>query len=318
MKVIITGSAGFIGSNTADLFLRNGHTVIGIDNFDSSLYPRKLKEENIAGAITNPLFTFIEGDILDKDLYAKLPHDADCVIHLAAKAGVRPSIQNPSAYAETNIRGTLNILEWMKQNQIRKMVFASSSSIYGNSIKIPFSESDNTDNPISPYAATKKACELINYTYHHLHAMDIVNLRFFTVFGPRQRPDLAIRKFIDLIAEDKPVVLFGNGDTARDYTFIDDIADGIYKAFQYTMSGNNIYEIVNLGNNNPVKLIDMVNSIYEIMGKTPNIRYEPMQPGDVDMTYADIEKAKRILKYTPSIAFKAGLMRYIQWKDLNV
>lgn len=314
MKVIITGCAGFIGSNAAEVFLEKGHSVFGVDNFDSSLYSRELKEKNIENMRANSRFHFIEGDILDKKLYEKLPTDADCVIHLAAKAGVRPSILNPSVYAETNITGTLNILEWMKETGIKKMVFASSSSIYGNSAKIPFSENDNTDKPISPYAATKKACELLNHTYHHLYKIDFVNLRFFTVFGPRQRPDLAIRKFIDLISADKPVVLFGNGESARDYTYIDDITNGIYQAFQYVMSGSNIFEIINLGNNSPVKLVDMVNSIYAIMGKTPNIKHEPMQPGDVEITYADIEKAKRLLKYNPSTEFNTGLREYIKWR----
>lgn len=317
MKVIITGCAGFIGSSATEVFLKNGHSVTGVDNFDNSLYPGNLKEKNMEVALSKAAFHFIEGDITDKKLYSKLPSDAGCIIHFAAKAGVRPSIQNPSAYAETNIGGTTNILEWMKEIHLKKMVFASSSSIYGNANKIPFSEDDRTDKPISPYAATKKACELINYTYHHLYKMDIVNLRFFTVFGPRQRPDLAIRKFIDLINNDKPVVLFGDGGSARDYTFIDDITDGIYKAFQYTVSGSNIYEIINLGNNSPVKLIDMVSCIYEILGKTPNIKYEAMQPGDVDITYANIEKAKRLLQYNPSTEFKTGIKEYVKWWRAN-
>jgi UDP-glucuronate 4-epimerase len=185
MKVIITGCAGFIGSSATEVFLKKGHTVIGVDNFDSALYSRNLKEKNIEKALSDPLFSFNEGSILDKTLFGKLPNDTDCMIHLAAKAGVRPSILNPAAYTETNISGTLNVLEWMKEIGLKKMVFASSSSIYGNSNKIPFSENDNTDSPISPYAATKKACELLNYAWHHLNKTDIINLRFFTVFGPR-------------------------------------------------------------------------------------------------------------------------------------
>ncbi len=314
MKVIITGCAGFIGSSATEVFLKKGHTVIGVDNFDIALYSRNLKEKNIENSLSNPAFNFIEGNILDKKLFGKLPKDVDCMVHLAAKAGVRPSILNPSAYTETNITGTLNVLEWMKETGLKKMVFASSSSIYGNSNKIPFFEEDITDSPISPYAATKKACELLNYTWHHLNKTDIINLRFFTVFGPRQRPDLAIRKFIDLISADKPVVLFGTGESARDYTYIDDITNGIYRAYEYIMSGSNIYEIINLGNNSPVKLIDLVNAIYEILGKPKNIVYEPMQPGDVDVTYADIEKAKKLLKYNPSTGIKEGIEEYIRWK----
>lgn len=317
MKVIITGCAGFIGSSSVELFLEKGHTVIGVDNFDTTLYSRDSKEKNIKNALRNPAFQFIEGDILDEKLYTNLPTDIDCVIHLAAKAGVRPSIQNPAGYAEVNIKGTLNILEWMKENQIRKMVFASSSSIYGNNKKIPFSEDDTTDKPISPYAASKKACELLNYTYHHLAHIDVVNLRFFTVFGPRQRPDLAIRKFVDLISQDKPVTLYGNGESARDYTYITDITNGIYAAFGYLLSNTSVYEIINLGNNTPMKLIDLVKGIGEILNKKPDIKFEPMQPGDVDITFADITKAKQILKYSPTFGMKEGIEEYIKWNNTN-
>lgn len=317
MKVLITGCAGFIGSSTAEVFLKNGHSVIGIDNFDSILYPRNFKERNIKDIISMPAFQFIEGDIADKKLFKALPADVDCIIHLAAKAGVRPSIQHPMEYAETNITGTMNILEWMKENRHKKMVFASSSSIYGNNSKIPFCEDDMTDKPISPYAATKKACELINHTYHHLYHLDIINLRFFTVYGPRQRPDLAIRKFVDLISRDNPVILFGDGGTARDYTYIDDITKGIYSAFGYVMSKTSVFETINIGNNTPVKLIDLVNSISRILNKIPNIKYEPMQPGDVNVTYANIDKAQKLLNFSPSTGMNEGLKKYVQWRNLN-
>ena len=265
-RILLTGAAGFIGSHVAEYFIGKGFSVYGIDNFDD-FYPRAIKEHNLKNMLSYPGFTFTEGDITDKATLAKLPDNIDSVIHLAAKAGVRPSIQNPSAYIQNNITGTWNILEWMKHRKISKMVFASSSSVYGNNPKTPFSESDNVDNPISPYAFTKKSCELMNYTYHHLYNMDILNLRFFTVYGERQRPDLAIYKFIDATLEDKSITLYGDGSTARDYTYVKDIVTGVASAFDYVQAGKNIYDIINLGNNKPVKLMELVDMIYEITGK---------------------------------------------------
>jgi len=204
-------------------------------------------------------------------------------------------------------------LEFMKDNAIIKLVFASSSSVYGNNKKIPFSETDNVDNPISPYAFTKKAGELMNYTYHHLYQFDIINLRFFTVYGPRQRPDLAIHKFIKKINHNEKIVLFGDGSSARDYTYVDDTVQGIFKALEYCMNNEGIYTTLNLGNNNPVKLNDLVNLIYQEMGKEKNISYTDMQPGDVDITFADIESAKKILGYAPSISIVAGIRNFVNW-----
>lgn len=312
MKVLITGSAGFIGSHVAEYFLEQGHQVIGIDNFDP-FYNIEQKKKNLAIAQQNKNYTFIEGDITDADALAMLPQGIDAVVHLAAKAGVRPSIENPQAYTHTNIKGTLTLLEWMKQRNIKKLVFASSSSVYGNNKKTPFRETDNVDFPISPYAFTKKACELMNHTYHHLYGFDIMNLRFFTVYGPRQRPDLAIRKFVELISTGKPIQMFGDGSTARDYTFINDTRDGVYKAFEYVTGNENVFETVNLGNNSPIKLIELINCIGETLGKKPIIEQQPMQPGDVDITYADINKAKKLLGYNPSTTLQQGIAAFVNW-----
>jgi UDP-glucuronate 4-epimerase len=311
-KILITGAAGFIGSHVAEHFLSKGFSVYGIDNFDD-FYGRAIKERNLKNILSSPGFHFTEGDITDKATLAKLTDGIDTVIHLAAKAGVRPSIENPEAYIKHNITGTHNILEWMKQRHISKMIFASSSSVYGNNPKTPFSERDNVDNPISPYAFTKKSCELMNYTYHHLYQMDIVNLRFFTVYGERQRPDLAIYKFIDAALEDKPITLYGDGSTARDYTYVKDIVSGVASAFDYAQKGKNIYEIINLGNNKPVKLLELVDMIYEITEKKKNVVHIEKQAGDVEYTCADISKAHKLLGYSPSTSMKDGLMKFAEW-----
>jgi nucleoside-diphosphate-sugar epimerase len=310
--ILITGAAGFIGSHVAEHFLARGFSVFGLDNFDE-FYPRADKVRNLKNIISHPSFQFIEGDITDKAALAKLPEVIAAVIHIAAKAGVRPSIQNPEAYIKNNITGTWNILEWMKQRNIPKMIFASSSSVYGNNPKTPFSENDSVDHPISPYAFTKKSCELMNYTYHHLHGMDILNLRFFTVYGERQRPDLAIYKFFDAALEDKPVTLYGDGSTARDYTYVKDIVSGVSAALDYVMAGKNMYDIINLGNHKPVQLFDLVEMIYEITGKKKNIVYLEKQPGDVEYTCADISKAKKILGYNPSTSMRDGLVKFFEW-----
>jgi nucleoside-diphosphate-sugar epimerase len=316
-KILLTGAAGFIGSHVAEHFLGRGFSVCGLDNFDN-FYPRAVKERNLKHILPHSAFQFIEGDITDSSSLAKLPVEISAVIHIAAKAGVRPSIQNPEAYIKNNISGTWNILEWMKHRNISKMIFASSSSVYGNNPKTPFSEKDSVDHPISPYAFTKKSCELMNYTYHHLYKMNILNLRFFTVFGERQRPDLAIYKFFDAALADKPVTLYGDGSTARDYTYVKDIVSGVSAAFDYVNSGMNIYDIINLGNNNPVKLLQLVEMIYDITGKKKNIVHLEMQPGDVEYTCADIDKAKKILGYSPSTSMRDGLGNFFEWyKSIN-
>ena len=314
-KILVTGCAGFIGSHVCELLLSKNFSVIGVDNFDP-FYDKTIKIKNLSSFIDHKNFTFYEIDIT-KGL-ANIPKQPiDAIIHLAAKAGVRPSIEDPAGYINTNIAGTEKILEFMKDNNIIKLVFASSSSVYGNNKKIPFSETDNVDNPISPYAFTKKAGELLNYNYHHLYNFDIINLRFFTVYGPRQRPDLAIHKFVKKIARGEKIILFGDGDTARDYTYIDDTVQGIMKALDYCINNSNLYLILNLGNNNPVKLNDLVNVIYQEMGKEKNVSYTDMQPGDVDITFADIEKAKQLLGYAPSIDISTGIRNFIGWMNAS-
>jgi UDP-glucuronate 4-epimerase len=310
-KILVTGCAGFIGSHLCELLLSKGFAIIGVDNFDP-FYDKKIKEKNLSTFIGHKNFSFYDIDIT-KDLATIPMQSIDAIVHLAAKAGVRPSIEDPAGYIHTNIIGTEKILAFMKENAITKLVFASSSSVYGNNKKIPFSETDNVDNPISPYAFTKKAGELLNYNYHHLYNFDIINLRFFTVYGPRQRPDLAIHKFIKKIAHDEKIILFGDGGTARDYTYVDDTVQGIMKALNYCMNNSNLFLTLNLGNNNPVKLNDLVNLIYQEMGKEKNISYTDMQPGDVDITFADIENAKKILGYAPSIDISTGIRSFVTW-----
>ena len=310
-KILITGCAGFIGSSLAEKLLENKFKIVGIDNFDS-FYSKSIKLENIKGCLNHNNFQFIETDIIRKGTLDTI-QNIDLVIHLAAKAGVLPSIIDPLGYINTNIVGTNNILDFMKSKGITKMLFASSSSIYGNSKDIPFHESQIVDSPISPYAFTKRACELQNYVYHHLYNIDVLNLRFFTVFGPRQRPDLAIHKFVKLIDEGKPILMYGDGETARDYTYIDDTVTGIIGALNYILKEEKVFDIINLGNNHPVTLKELISTIYSLMGVTPNIIQMPMQPGDVDITYADITKAQQSFNYKPQKDFKEGIRDFISW-----
>jgi UDP-glucuronate 4-epimerase len=313
---LITGVAGFIGSNLAEKLLQSGHRIIGIDNFDD-FYSEDIKQKNLASIINDKNFIFYKIDIRHKEKLSSIQDKIDVIIHLAAKAGVLPSINYPHEYIDININGSHNILEFMKARNINKLVFASSSSVYGNNAKIPFAESDNVDHPISPYAFTKKTCELMNYTYHHLYKFDILNLRFFTVYGPRQRPDLAIHKFVKLIEEGKAVEMYGDGSSARDYTYIDDIVNGIEKAIGHVLAEDHIYEIINIGNNNPVTVKSLISMIYDLMGKPENIRILPSQPGDVDITYSDINKAKAILNYRPETDIRSGLKKFIEWYYAN-
>lgn len=311
VNILVTGCAGFIGSHVCALLLEKGFGVIGIDNFDP-FYSRSAKEINLAKFKDHPAFKFYEIDMTG-GLDAINEDNINVVVHLAAKAGVRPSIEDPEGYIKANIGGTQKVHEFMQAKNINKLVFASSSSVYGNNKKMPFSEDDNVDNPISPYAYTKKAGEQMNYTLHHLYKADVVNLRFFTVYGPGQRPDLAIHKFIERISGNQPLVLFGDGETARDYTYIDDTVSGIFSALQYCLQNTGVYTTINLGNNKPVKLKELVDIIYTEMGKEKNVLYEAMQPGDVDITFADISKAGRLLNYKPATTMKEGIAKFISW-----
>lgn len=310
-KILLTGCAGFIGSHLAERLLDEGYQVIGIDNFDP-FYDRAVKERNLKVLQGRPGFSFHEVNIIKASETASIP-EFDVIVHLAAKAGVLPSLKDPQGYIDTNITGTGNLLELMKQRGKKKMVFASSSSVYGNNKSIPFRETDPVDEQISPYAFTKKSCELMNYSYHHLYGMDILNLRLFTVYGPRQRPDLAIHKFIKLIDSGQPINMYGDGTTARDYTFVKDTVEGFLKAVKHIEANTGVYDILNLGNNKPVQLKDLIDAIYSAMGKQPNINPMPMQPGDVDITFADISKATELLGYQPSTSLQDGLKAFIDW-----
>ncbi len=307
---LITGAAGFIGSHVAERLLARGDRVIGLDNFDP-FYSRGIKEGNLSRALPNSSFRFVEGDIRDESLVGRIVAEEkpDVVFHSAAKAGVRPSIADPLGYEDVNVRGTLVLLEAARKAGIRHFVFASSSSVYGENPKVPFSEDDFVDHPISPYAATKKAGELIGYTVHHLSGMPVTCLRFFTVYGPRQRPDLAIHKFTRLIDEGKPIPVFGDGSTSRDYTYIDDIVDGVVRAIDRPDG----YKIINLGESTTVTLSGMIAEIERALGKKAAIDRQPLQPGDVPRTYADVEKARRLLGYEPRMPFREGIERFVAW-----
>lgn len=310
MKALVTGAAGFIGSHLCEKLIDDGHIIVGLDNFDP-FYDESVKRENIKAATASDNYRFVEGDIRDAELMGKLAGDEgfDMIVHLAARAGVRPSIEDPIGYNDVNINGTMSLLEAARENGIRKFVFASSSSVYGNNEKVPFSESDNVDFPISPYAATKKAGELICHTYSHLYGMDMTCLRFFTVYGPRQRPDLAIHKFARLIEDGKEIPVFGDGSMERDFTYIDDIIQGVAASME-RCSGYNIY---NLGESQPVRLDVLIGEIEKALGKKAKINRLPDQPGDVRRTYADIDKSVRELGYKPQTRIEEGLKKFVQW-----
>jgi UDP-glucuronate 4-epimerase len=314
MNILVTGAAGFIGSHTSEKFLSGGHSVVGIDNFDP-FYPRHFKWHNIRSLQDRRGFHFYEGDILDKKFLDELfnREKFDVVVHLAAKAGVRPSMDHIEEYYQTNVTGTVNILEKMRTKGVTRMLFASSSSIYGNNIKTPFSESDPVENPISPYASTKKSCELLCHVYCHLYGFDISCLRFFTVFGPRQRPDLAIHKFTRLIDQGKAIPFYGDGNTARDYTYVSDITDGIDCALG-KLKGYNIY---NLGESRVVLLRDLIKVLEERLGKKAILDVKAMQPGDALKTFADIEKAKMEIGYDPQFDLKTGIDHFVSWYKQN-
>jgi UDP-glucuronate 4-epimerase len=309
MKVLVTGAAGFIGSHLSERLLDDGWTVVGVDNFDD-FYDPQIKRRNIKSCLKNKNFQLVEADIRDIAAMDKaVSSDIEIVVHLAAKAGVRPSIEQPVLYADVNVNGTAVLLQAVEKRKIKKFIFGSSSSVYGNNQKVPFSEDDNVDFPISPYAATKKAGELICHTYHHLYGISVTCLRFFTVYGPRQRPDLAIHKFARLIEQGNPIPIYGDGTMMRDFTYIDDIIDGTVAAME-KCTGFNIY---NLGESKPVSVNDLVAEIEKALGKKAVKQYLLPQPGDVERTYADITKAARDLGYKPSTTIQAGLKKFVVW-----
>ncbi len=311
-NILITGGAGFIGSTLADKLLKEGSKVFVIDNFND-YYDVSLKESNVKVNEANHDYKLYRGDICDRELVAEIFNEnkIDVVVHIAARAGVRPSLEDPLEYVRSNIDGTINILENMRKYGCKKMVFASSSSIYGNCKADKFSEDLKVTEPISPYAATKSACEQFLYTYHKLYGIQSVCLRFFTVYGPKQRPDLAIRKFIELIEQDKPIPVYGDGTTMRDYTYIDDIITGVCSAIEYDKTP---YEIINIGGGSPVTLSEMIETIEKVLGKKAEINRLPMQPGDVDKTVSDISKARKLLNYDPQTSFEEGIRKFVEWR----
>ncbi len=321
MNILITGAAGFIGSNLAEKLCQNkNNKIYCIDNFNN-FYDPTIKRQNINNLLKTDQFILFENDLTDYPALQKIfnQYSFDVIIHLAAMAGVRPSILNPRLYNDVNIKGTLHLLDLSKDHNIKNFLFGSSSSIYGENKKIPFSEEDFVDHPISPYAATKKSGELLCHTYHHLYKMNIACLRFFTVYGPRQRPDLAIHKFTRLIYERTEIPVFGDGTTKRDYTYVDDIIDGTIKAMEWVIRQDHpIYETFNLGESQTVELKYLISLIESSLEKKAKINQLPMQPGDVPITYANIDKSKRILGYTPKTKIETGIPLFVQWfKEYN-
>ena len=312
MHVFITGGAGFIGSHTAEHLIKRGDSVSILDAFDFGYDPR-LKEANAVQLSAYPECKLYRGDIRDRDLLNQIfsERKPDVVVHLAARAGVRPSLLDPLSYSDINIQGTINILETMRAHQVNRLVFASSSSVYGSRNKGPFRESDSVNVPVSPYAATKRAGELICATYHHLYQMNATCLRFFTVYGPRQRPEMAIHLFAEKIKNGETITMFGDGSSLRDYTFVDDIVRGVLAAIDRPLG----YQIVNLGNCSPIRLDRLIQKISEAVGTPAIVEQMPDQPGDVPMTFADVTRAQTLLGYAPDTPLDTGLRTFVSWLE---
>ncbi len=310
LNIVVTGGAGFIGSHLIDRLLVDGHHVINIDNFDT-FYEERIKRDNIKKHFDYDTYNLYEFDIRDKKALEKaISYETDVIVHLAAKAGVRPSIKDPITYQDVNVTGTHNMLEVAREKEIKQFIFASSSSVYGINQNVPWKEEDAVLQPISPYASTKLSGELIGHVYSHLYNIRFIALRFFTVYGPRQRPDLAIHKFLDLLEKRKSISVYGDGTTLRDYTYINDIITGIVGAIHYNLSK---YEIINLGNNKTVKLLELVKEIETISGNTASISYFDEQPGDVSQTWADLNKAGALLDYKPVHSLNEGIRLFYNW-----
>ncbi|HUK55957.1 MAG TPA: GDP-mannose 4,6-dehydratase [Nitrospiria bacterium] len=308
--VLVTGGAGFIGSHVVERLLAEGDRVVCLDNFDS-FYDPAVKRANIRTALNRPNVRLVEGDIRDEPTLARLFREEpiEVVFHAAARAGVRPSIQDPVLYHDVNLNGTTRLLEAARSARVKNFVFASSSSVYGVANRVPFSEEDPADFPISPYAATKRAGELLCYTYHHLYGVPMTCLRFFTVYGPRQRPEMAIAKFTRLIDEGRPVPVFGDGSSRRDYTYISDVVEGVVEALGHPQP----YAILNIGGSQTTELRDLVAKIEKALNKKAQIEVLPPQAGDVPLTFADVGKAKRLLGYEPRTSIDEGLKKFVEW-----
>jgi len=316
-KILVTGGAGFIGSHLVDHLLATGEWRITVVDDFNDFYTPEIKRNNIRHHLNDPNYQLIEADIRDRAALntAFTTEPFDCIVHLAARAGVRPSLSEPQLYAETNINGTVNLLELAREQNVKQFVFGSSSSVYGINAKVPFSEEDPIRQPISPYAATKGAGELICHTYSHLYGIRCVCLRFFTVYGPRHRPVLAIHKFARLISSGKSIPVFGDGSTRRDYTYIDDIISGVVGAIHYTTSD---YEVFNLGESRTVELNELIALLEKELDTHAVIERLPAQPGDVPQTFADITKARQLLGYNPQTQVEDGIRRFVEWfKETN-
>jgi UDP-glucuronate 4-epimerase len=310
--ILVTGGAGFIGSHLVDRLMAEGRArVVVVDNFND-FYDPTIKRANIAHHLGRDRFELVEADICDQGAMEALfsRFDFDCVVHLAAQAGVRPSIEQPLLYEETNVRGTYILLEAARRHSVGRFIFGSSSSVYGGNSKVPFSEDDPLGGPISPYAATKIAGEAACHVYSHLYGMRVICLRFFTVYGARQRPDLAIHKFARLMSQGRPIPVFGDGSSRRDYTYIDDIVDGTMAALEYDGSQ---FEVINLGNSRPVELDRVIELLESALGKPAMLDRRPPQPGDLFITCADISKARRLLGYDPKTEIEAGIGKFVEW-----
>lgn len=313
-RVLLTGAAGFIGGHCARALLERGFRVTGLDNFDP-FYERRIKEQALAELRGRESFSFVEGDIRDRELVDGLVSQSDVVVHLAARAGVRPSIEDPALYTSINVDGTVNLLDACHRARVRQFVFGSSSSVYGDTTPGPFREDAPAVDPISPYAATKRSGELLSRVYAHLHDFRVAALRFFTVYGARQRPDLAIHKFTRLLADERPIPQYGDGSTERDYTHVDDIVTGVLGALRWVDADDPAFEIFNLGESQTVRLDRLIALIAAALGVTPRIERLPMQPGDVRRTFADIAKARHVLGYDPKVPIEEGIPRFVSWYE---
>jgi UDP-glucuronate 4-epimerase len=314
VRLFLTGGAGFIGSHLAEALLARGDEVFCVDNFDP-FYARSVKEENLREALRSPRFRFVEGDFRDRALVRRLLAEsrAEAVLHLGAKAGVRPSVEDPAGYVSANVEGTIVLLEAARDLGVRKFLFASSSSVYGDDSQAPFSEDSAANRPASPYAATKKAGEELAHALHHVAGLDVVCLRYFTVYGPRQRPEMAIHKFARHLAEGRPLTVYGRGLLERDFTYVSDVVAGTVAALDFLVRTRPCFEVFNLGNANRVRLDDLLDVLQRTFGRRAELRYEERPAGDVERTWADVSKARRLLGYEPRVGIEEGVRRFAEW-----
>ena len=313
MKYLVTGCAGFIGWKVTGFLLEAGHTVVGVDNINTA-YDTQVKQWRLKQIEGTPNFEFHRSDICDRDaLRGMFNTHYDAVINLAARAGVRQSVENPWVYVDTNVTGTLNLLELCREFEVNKFVLASTSSLYGANNPLPFSEEANTDQPLSPYAASKKGAESLCHSYHHLYGIDVTIFRFFTVYGPAGRPDMSAFRFVQWISEGRPVIVYGDGkQSSRDYTYLEDIARGVIAGLKPLK-----YEVINLGSDSPIVLIDTIRLIEELVGKEAELSHQPFHPADVRATWADIQKAEKLLGWRPQVTFREGITALVEWYQAN-